>query len=161
MTRSGWAGVLVAAVALSGCGQQVIARPRTPAGSAAPSPCPTGSPLTGHGAQMVDYVDFVVLGHQMYLNAAMYSPRPTARQPGPVVATVRCTLQSAPTDHGPPPFVDGTASFLKVGAPLYQAAGLPSSCEVLARTGDGVVTYVLEVDQNGHAGLSDCWRHPA
>ena len=166
MSRAAAAVVALAMLATAACSRSVVrtkAVPSTwaPGMSVVPTPCPQRSPLTRGSAVIIDYVDFVKVHGSTFLNSQMATQQPPPRPAGRVVARVRCNLQDAPTDRGGPPQVDGTAAFLPVGTVLTAAAGVPSSCELLARVDGRVRTYLVQVDSAEHSTVSTCWRNYA
>jgi hypothetical protein len=108
---------------------------------------------------MVDYVDFLQIGTRTYLAAASFGTNvPTPSTHGAAVSTVRCSLRDTPHDRSALPAVDGTAGNLPAGTILYAVPGHDPSCEVVALVHGSAELYVLQVEHNRQATISDCWR---
>lgn len=158
--------LLVGASACSGSSPSAGRIPTSaPTASATPSatasPCPTGKPLPSGQAVMIDYVDLVMVGSRTYLHGSLgQEPATRPKALGAVVAHVRCTLSTTPHNQSAPPLADGSATFLTPGTALYAVPGLPTSCELGVRGRDGLVAYVVQVEKNNQATISDCWKHP-
>ena len=122
------------------------------------APCPHGSPLPNGQGVVIDYVDFLQIAGRTYLSSHMAEQQPPPRRQGQVVGRVRCNLQDLPGNEAGPRHVDGTAAFLPVGTVLTEAVGVPRSCEILARVGTQLRSYLLQVQLGQHSVVSTCWR---
>jgi hypothetical protein len=104
--------------------------------------CPQGRLLPPGTGEAVDYIDFFQLGGSSYQAAA--GPV-KASQLGPVIGHVRCSLTASDDFHrGPPPVIDGTASFLPVGAPIYDVGGYRPACRLAAYLDGRLQIYLAE-----------------
>jgi hypothetical protein len=114
--------------------------------------CPRGRLLPAGEAEAIDYVDFVHFSGRSYDRAA--EPITTS-QLGRVVTHVRCSLIAEEDQrHGGPPIIDGTASFLPVGAPVYQILGYPASCRLGAYLKGALHVYLAQSAVHGQAAAA-------
>lgn len=143
------AAVLLAAVAVTGCGQPTVAddalRPAAPSGAA---DCPSGS----DGADMlVDYVPFVRHGGLQYVGWGSAASPVAPDQVGRQVGTVTCRLSDTAYDPDRQA-QDGDAAFLPVGAPLHALKGAAPAVRLVARDGDTWRLYELDDDPAARRG---------
>jgi hypothetical protein len=95
-----------------------------------PSPCPRGSPYRPGVSGIGEYVDFLRFDGRTYFGR---SASISASQLGPVVTRVRCSLTAAEDpSRTPPQIIDGTASFLRAGTPVYAVRGYSPTCRLAA-----------------------------
>jgi len=107
--------------------------------------CPRGRLLPPGTGEAVDYIDFFQLGGRSYEAAA--GPV-KASQLGPVIGHIRCSLTASDDFHrGPPPVIDETASFLPVGAPIYEVRGYRPACRLAAYLDGRLQIYLAEAGQ--------------
>jgi hypothetical protein len=109
-----------------------------------PSPCPRGSPYRPGVAGIGDYVDFLRFdGRTYYGQPASVS----ARQLGPVITHVRCSLTAEEDpSRTPPQIIDGTASFLRVGTPVYAVRGYSPACRLAAYLNGQLQPYLAQAE---------------
>jgi hypothetical protein len=116
--------------------------------------CPLGRPLPPRQAIMIDYVDFLRFGGHGYVAGA--EPAGATRL-GRVITHVRCSL-AAEDDyrHSEPPLIDGTASYLEAGSPVYQVRGYPPNCRLAAYLRGRLQTYIAQITVDHHAAPMPC-----
>lgn len=109
--------------------------------------CPQGHLLPAGVGEASDYIDFFQFGGRSY-DAV---PGPVrASQLGPVIGHIRCSLTASEDLHrGPPPIINGTASFLPVGAPIYDLRGYRPACRLAAYLCGRLQLYVAHADMEG------------
>src|SRR5207244_823224 len=94
--------------------------------------------------EAIDYIDFFQLDGRSY--DAVRGPV-RASQLGPVIGHIRCSLIASEDFHrGPPPIVNGTASFLPAGAPVYELRGYPPACRLAAYLCGRLQLYLAQAD---------------
>jgi hypothetical protein len=109
--------------------------------------CPQGRLLPAGVAETADYIDFFQLGGTQY--EAVVGPV-RASQLGPVIGHISCSLTASEDPHrGPAPVIDGTASFLPVGAPIYELRGYSPACRLVAYRYGHLQLYLAEADRKG------------
>jgi hypothetical protein len=109
-----------------------------------PSPCPRGSPYRPGVSGIGEYVDFLRFDGRTYFGR---SASISASQLGPVVARVRCSLTAADDpSRTPPQIIDGTASFLRAGTPVYAVRGYSPTCRLAAYLNGQLQAYLAQAE---------------
>jgi hypothetical protein len=112
-------------------------------------PCPQGRLLPPGVGEAVDYVDFFQLGGRSYEAVA---GTVGASQLGPVIGHIRCSLAaSEDPGRGPAPVIDGTASFLPAGAPIYEVRGYSPACRLAAYLDGRLQLYFAQATGKGQS----------
>jgi len=111
--------------------------------------CPQGRLLRAGVGEAVDYIDFFQLGGRFY--EVVDSPV-SASQLGRVVGHIRCSLAAGEDPgRGPAPVIDGTASFLPAGAPVYELRGYSPTCRLAAYLDGRLQLYFAQADRKGQS----------
>lgn len=129
-----------------------------------PSPsakaCPTGPLLPGGANAVIDWVDFLRFNGRDYISGLDEQANPlTLRtsQLGRVVTRIRCSLtENNDYRHAAPPFVDGTASLLPSGTPVYEVRGYSVRCRLAAYVHGEPRSYLAHHDVNGRSQPEAC-----
>ena len=109
--------------------------------------CPQGRLLPAGVAEAIDYIDFFRLDGKSY---EMVRVPIRAGQLGPVIGHIRCSLIAIESPHrGPAPVVNGTASFLPAGAPVYQVRGYLPACRLAAYLQGRLQVYFAQASAKG------------
>jgi len=122
--------------------------------------CPQGRLLPAGEGEAIDYVDFFRLDGKSY---EMVQVPIRASQLGPVIGHIRCSLIANEDFHrGPAPVVNGTASFLPAGAPVYQVRGFLPACRLAAYLHGRLQVYFAQASVKGQrtAAPVRCAKRP-
>ncbi len=152
---AGLALVMCLGAGLAACGTAsaqpaaAVGSPRHGAVSGQPGAgCPQGRLLPAGQAEAIDYVDFLRYNGRSYDAGRQRVP---ASQLGETVTHVRCSLVAKEDQRrGPPPIINGTASFLPVGTPVYQVHGYPPACRLAAYLHGSLHLYLARAQPNAH-----------
>jgi hypothetical protein len=127
------------AVSLAAC-----ASSHEPAGEH-PSPCPRGSPYRPRSSW-----DRRLRRLPAFRWPDIFFGQPTsvsARHLGPVITHVRCSLTAEEDpSRTPPQIIDGTASFLGVGTPVYAVRGYSPACRLAAYLNGQLQPYLAQAE---------------
>jgi hypothetical protein len=103
-------------------------------------------------------VDFIQLAGRTYV-AEHIGVRPA--QLSRMITHVRCSLIAEEDEHrGPPPVVNGTAAFLRAGAPVYEIRGYSPGCRLAAYLHGRLQAYLAQHTAHGSAQPVPCSLHP-
>jgi hypothetical protein len=97
--------------------------------------------------EAIDYIDFFQLNGGSY-DAARIPVG--SSQLGQVIGRIRCSLIASENLHrGPAAIINGTASFLPAGAPVYRVHGYPSACRLAAYLHGQLQVYIAQASVKG------------
>jgi hypothetical protein len=116
--------------------------------------CPRGHALPAGEGEAIDYIDFFQLNGRSY-DAARIPVG--SSQLGQVIGRIRCSLIASENLHrGPAAIINGTASFLPAGAPVYWVHGYPSACRLAAYLHGQLQVYIAQASVKGRRPPGHC-----
>jgi hypothetical protein len=152
-------------VSLAACGAstashsaQTVIAVHAPGRNAQPKArCPAGRLLPDGAGIAIDYVDFLRFDGRFY-NADPWRGKVPGL--GPVITHVRCSLIAEEDQrHAEPPLIDGTASYLPAGAPVYEVRGYPPRCRLAAYLHGRLQAYLAQTTVHHQSAALPCALH--
>jgi hypothetical protein len=130
--------------------------------------CPETEPYPNGGAAIIDWVDFIQLYGRTYTSSNMQPSKPsgppaTKSDLGDEIARVTCSISELTAAHDREVvggFLDGNASYLAKGTPIYQVKGYDPECRVAAIVDDEIREYLAQHEVDGQSTPMPCALNP-